>query len=636
MSGGRRLGAVMFTDMVGFTALTQKSETSAMHLLEEQRKLVRPLFPKWNGREIKSVGDAFLVEFSSALEAVRCGFDIQQTLHELNSNRPLDQKILLRIGIHLGDIIHSDEDVYGDAVNVASRIEPLAEPGGICLTQQVYDHVRNKTELSINRVGSVRVKNVELPIEVYKVVAPWSLESLKEESPPKERLAVLPFVNMSPDPADEFFADGLTEELITKLSQIGGLRVIARTSIMNYKKKEKKAIEIGRELSVGSIIEGSVRKAGNRIRVTVQLIDPRNEEHLWASNYDRELNDVFAIQSDVASKVSDSLLAGVFSGFKRADTKNIEAYTLYLRAMQSYHGGTEQRTRESINLFKRAISIEPTFVRAYAGLALAWIRLEIVSRSDLENIKKEAEPAARKALELGPDFAESHAAMSMVAAAEDRFGESVIEASKAVEINPNLAEAYSSLGLAQSATDTLENTMASFRKAYELDPLSFANGENLAAIAMAPGEKELALEVVMRMKELNPENPATYIALARYYIRDKNFVKAQEAIDQAKKLDPDGTGISLGQGILYAASGRRKEAEEMLHDIMERENEDTRLFAQFMINAILGNLDESFEALMKQAEMHTWDFTIRFHPWFEPLRKDPRYQEFCKKVGIPS
>lgn len=635
MSGERRLGAVMFTDMVGFTALTQKSETAAMHLLEEQRKLVRPLFPKWNGREIKSVGDAFLVEFSSALEAVRCGFDIQQTLHELNSNRPLDQKILLRIGIHLGDIIHSDEDVYGDAVNVASRIEPLAEPGGICLTQQVYDHIRNKTELSINRVGSIKVKNVELPIEVYKVVAPWSFESLKEESPPKERLAVLPFVNMSPDPADEFFADGLTEELITKLSQIGGLRVIARTSIMNYKRKEKKAIEIGRELSVGSIIEGSVRKAGNRIRVTVQLIDPRNEEHLWASNYDRELNDVFAIQSDVASKVSDSLLAGFFSGFKRADTKNIEAYTLYLRAMQSYHAGTETSLNDSINLFKRAISIEPSFVRAYAGLAHALVSV-VEMRDDAEIISKEAKPAALKALELGPDFAESHAAMSMIAAIEDRFGESLIEASKAVEINPNLAEAYSSLGLAQSAVDTIENSLASYRKAYELDPLSFTNGENLASVAMIAGEKELALEIFMRMKELNPENPGAYIGLARYYIRDQDFVKAQEAIDQAKKLDPDGTGSRVGQGILYAASGRRKEAEEILHDIMERESEDTKLFAQFMINSILGNLDESFEALMKQAERHTWFFMVRFHSWFEPLRKDPRYQEFCKKVGIPS
>jgi adenylate cyclase len=635
MSGERRLGAVMFTDMVGFTALTQKSETTAIHLLEEQRKLVRPLFPKWNGREIKSVGDAFLVEFSSALEAVRCGFDIQQTLHELNSNRPLDQKILLRIGIHLGDIIHSENDVYGDAVNVASRIEPLAEPGGICLTQQVYDHIRNKTELSINRVGSLKVKNVDLPVEVYKVVSPWSFESLKEESPPKERLAVLPFVNMSPDPADEFFADGLTEELITKLSQIGGLRVIARTSIMNYKRKEKKAIEIGRELNVGSIIEGSVRKAGNRIRVTVQLIDPRNEEHLWASNYDRELNDVFAIQSDVASKVSDSLSAGFFSGFKRADTKNIEAYTLYLRAMQLYHTGTETSLNDSISLFKRAISIEPNFVRAYAGLAHALVSV-VEMNDDAEIISKEAKPAALKALELGPDFAESHAAMSMIAAAEDRFGESIIEASKAIEINPNLAEAYSSLGLAQIAVDTIENSLVSYRKAYELDPLSFTNGENFATIAMTAGEKELALEVLMRMKELNPENPATYIGLARYYIRDKNFVKAQEAIDQAKKLDPDGSGSRLGQGMLYAVSGRRKEAEDILHDIMERENEDTKLFAQFMINSILGNLDESFEALMKQAERHTWFFMIRFHPWFEPLRKDPRYQEFCKKVGIPN
>ena len=314
MAGGeRRLEAIMFTDVVGYTHLSQANESLALELLEEHQRLLRPTFIAHGGTEVKTMGDAFLVEFRSALDAVVCAVEMQERMADRNSATAPSRKLEMRIGIHVGDVVHGAEDIYGDAVNVASRIEPLAEPGGVCISQQVFDQIRNKTEFKIDKVGEVRLKNVDLPLGVYKISTGASRGSGDEPAGPRDRLAVLPFVNISPDPNDEYFADGLTEELISKLSEIKGLKVIARTSVMSYKRKEKKVSEIAAELGVGSIIEGSVRKAGDRIRISVQLIDPHTEEHLWSSNYDNKLDDIFAIQSDVASRVAASLSAGFFS-----------------------------------------------------------------------------------------------------------------------------------------------------------------------------------------------------------------------------------------------------------------------------------------------------------------------------------
>ncbi len=284
--GQRRLSAIAFTDMVGYTSLAQRDESLALQLLDKHNALVRSVAKQHQGREVKTIGDAFLFEFDSALDAVLCSVRIQSSLRERNRAAPPDEKILVRIGIHVGDVIHLGGDILGDAVNIASRIVNFAENGGICISEQVYAQVRNKVQVPLVKMPGQKLKNVDQQLDLYQVVLPWE-QSGPPKSSPRSRIAILPFRNISPDPGDDYFADGLTEELISTLSEVKGLRVIARTSVNRYKDTNKSVSQIGSELQVAFILDGSVRKAGNRIRVTAQLIDTESQEQAWLRGKDQ-------------------------------------------------------------------------------------------------------------------------------------------------------------------------------------------------------------------------------------------------------------------------------------------------------------------------------------------------------------
>ncbi len=285
--GERRLAAVMFTDIVGYTALGQKDESLALELLQEHRELLRPIFAKHRGREVKTIGDAFLVEFESALEATLCAIDVQSSVHSLGLER--GEKLQIRIGIHVGDVVHQGGDILGDTVNVASRIEPLASPGGICISEQVKSHIQNRIPYPLVRLESRQLKNVTEPMDVYDVVLPWGMKKVESGAArqlDRRRVAVLPLADMSPDPNEGYFADGLTEELITTLSKIREISVISRTSVMRYATDPKPVTEIAKELRTGTILEGSVRKAGDKVRITIQMIDALEDRNFWAETYD--------------------------------------------------------------------------------------------------------------------------------------------------------------------------------------------------------------------------------------------------------------------------------------------------------------------------------------------------------------
>jgi adenylate cyclase len=635
MAGGeRRLAAIMFTDIVGYTRLSQADEPLALELLEEHRGILRPAFLAHGGIEVKTIGDAFLVEFKSALNAALSAVEIQKKMQERSKAAAPSRELGLRIGIHVGDVVYEAGDIQGDAVNIASRLVKLAEPGSICVSQQVYDQIRNKTTLDIEKMGDVELKNVDLPVGVYRINLTEKVKPKDRRPGPRDRLAVLPFVNISPDPNDEYFADGLTEELIAKLSEIKGLKVIARTSVMSYKRKEKTVSEIGGELGVGTVIEGSVRKAGNRIRISVQLIDPRTEEHLWSSNYDSKLDDIFAIQSDVASKVAASLSAGFFSQETRKDTDDVEAYTLYLRAMQLSYDTSEASAKETLALLQRAISKDPKFARAYAGLADAWQLMAVMGYEDFMVAAKKGESAALKALELDPELAEAHAVMAAVHSMFDRFDAALAEAEAAVRINPNLSDAYTALGVLDSIMRTAGQALLMIRRGYELDPLSYGAGVMLANAATWAGDDELALEVLARMREFNPKEPKVYLCTADYYMERKRFEEAQKMVDAARDVSPNDPSVLVSQGLVFAMSGKRKQAEDVLKEVLSDGNEASRLRGELFLHTALGNLDEAFKALMRQAETHSWPYPIRIDPLYAEMRRDPRFLEFCRKVGI--
>ncbi len=629
--GQRRLAAIMFTDMVGYTALGQSNESLSLAMVEEQRNLIRPILKKHNGREVNAMGDAFLIEFSSALEALRCSYDIQRAIREFNISLPDKEKIRLRAGIHLGDVVDSMGDISGDAVNIASRIEPLADDGGVCLTRQVFDQVHNKFEGQLALVGLRKLKNIDSSVEVYKVVMPWE-RTLPQQELSKKRIAVLPFVNISPDPKDEFFSDGLTEEMISRLSVLKGLQVIARTSVMNYKHTGKSIAQIGAELSSGILLEGSVRKSGNRIRVTAQLIDSSTEGHIWAEKFDRDLSDIFAVQSEIAERVARSLEVKLLFSHSE-DTDDVTAYTMYLKAVQLIREDTVKSLREAVTLLEGAVSRDNRFVRAYASLAYAW--MDLAQFEEFTTDVEKAEVVAQRALDLGPDRAESHAAMASVHITLDRFEDGLVEARKAGELNPNLADAQHSLGVIHIAMGELDQAVDAFTKATDLDPLSFSARFNLANVLFLSGREDESLSVSEKLQELHPNNTMSYLVPSYLYTFRKEYDKAQAILDEGRRVDPDDRFILLNQGVLYALSGRRKEAEDILKLIENEKIESNRLIGRLHVNAALGNIDSALDTLMRMAETHSWPAWVTSDPLFRELRKDPRFREFCEKVRIP-
>jgi adenylate cyclase len=634
----RRLAAIMFTDMVGYTLAAENDESKAMRFLDEQRKIVRSQLTRYDGREVKTIGDAFLVEFASSLAAVQCAAAIQESIHGRNANRPPDEQIHLRVGLHLGEVLERKGDLYGDAVNVASRIEPLAPPDGVCVSRQVYENVNNKSDFGFERLGRRELKNVPAPLEVYRLVMNWegSKGQTKTGALPADRVAVLPFVNISPNPEDEYFADGLTEELITKLSQVSGLKVIARTSVMNYKKQQKNASEIGSELGVGTLVEGSVRKSGGRIRVSVQVIDSNTEEHKWATTYDRNLDDIFAVQTEIAAKVTESLPGSILHASKPLDlggTKNVEAYTAYMRARQIFQEGREESARSALELFKQSVQLDPGFARGWVGLAGCYANMGSHGFLSRKETKPKAEEALAKAFEISPDLPEAHAAKGLFGWFEDDFVTAEAEDKKAIELNPNLADAYASLALLKSSMGALGESIKLLEKVRELDPLS-PMVPFLGELYSYAGRDEEALEIWAKMERFDPVN--TCARLYVYEAERGRFDKAREYLERVERLAPGLVGIVGGRGLVAALAGDEKQAREMIKKLQDS-YEDVGVMPNYVayIYYVLGDVDAAFAWLGKAVKSHSLiPHVLRYSSLFEGLRKDPRYRQLLIANGL--
>ena len=637
----RRLAAIMFTDLVGFTALGQRNESLALSVLDEQRELLRPVFNRHGGREVKTIGDAFLVDFTSALNAVKCAYEIQKTSREFNDSLPEERRVLLRIGVHLGDIVESHGDISGDAVNIASRIESLADSGGVCLTRQVYDHIQNKFELPLTSLGLKSLKNVTSSIEVYKMVMPWeapgSVSSIDRDA---RRIVILPFANISPDIADEYFADGMTDELIAVLSKIGSLRVVARTSAMRFKGEKATANRIGQELKVGSLIEGSVRKSKNRVRITVQLVDTQSEEQLWTETYDRDLQDIFSVQSDIAQQVASALelRLGVRenSALLQQQTQNPEAYSLYLKGRNRWNLRSENEINRAIKYFEEAIGRDPGYALAYAGLADCYSILGYYGFRRSTAVLPRAKELAEKALSLNDSLAEAHASLGEILMQYyfdwKRAGS---ELDRAIELNPSYATAHFWRATHYMALGRIDESLAQVRKAVELDPLSMIILTNAARDLYLAGRYDESIDQYRRSLQVDHDFPIAHKGLAEVYTQKGMHEEALREIEKAIVLSERSIFILDDLGYVYACAGKLEEARKVLEDLDRLATDQyVSSYGRAVIHAALGEKEIAMAWLEKAYEERSFLVYIKVDPAFDVLRKEEKFARLLDKMGL--
>jgi adenylate cyclase len=635
--GERRLAAIMFTDISGYTRLTQENESETVRLLEDHRRLLRPILSSHGGREVKTMGDAFLVEFGSALEAVLCAVAVQSAINDRKLAR--GETLAIRIGIHVGDVIEREGDVLGDAVNIASRIEPLAEPGGVCVSEEIYVQVKNKLPYCLVKIGARELKNVLEPVVIYKVALPWEQHQGADASAApldQSRIAVIPFANMSPDPNDEYFADGMTEELIDRLAQVKGIEVIARTSVMNYKGEKKNASQIGRELRAGALIEGSVRKAGNRIRVTAQLVNANTEGHLWSSHYDGNLDDIFSVQSEIAERVAEELkvrlLRSERTALEKKATEDTEAYTCFLRGMQLVHQLGEEPLRNALSLFEHALARDPRFARAQAGIAVCYLWLANWGYLTFREGIDKGRAAALEALELDPGLAEAHYSMALAMFLADEDEGCVRELRKAIELNPNLSDAYVLMADSSASLGDTQEMVRAAEKAYQLDPLSPNAIMWLGLAYFFTGRGDEAAEHWNKTIILEPYRAHRF--MFDYYVSRGEYGEAEKTVKELEKLGPTLAPTYLNRGYLAALTGDVKTAQEMIAKLDKGAGWGGASQAGFIYYA-LGDMDKFFEYMFRAAENHTMGAqTLRYSPLFDKARKDPRMVEVFRKAGL--
>src|SRR5579875_817776 len=654
----RKLAAIMFTDIVGYAAQTQADESRSLEILSRHNRLLRPFFSRFHGREVKTIGDSFLVEFDSALNAVKCAIEIQRFLHDYNVSSKDDWKITLRIGIHLGDVVRFGDDILGDAVNIASRVQPLADPEGVCISEQVYYQVFNKLDYSIERLENPELKNVRFQVNIYKVVMPWETKSnggqreslllTQQQQLDPRRIAVLPFANLSPDAQDEFFADGLTEELIDRLCQVKGLEVIARTSAMNYKKEKKSALQIGRELRAGALVEGSIRWAGNRIRVTAQLINSNTEAHLWSSRYDRELQDIFAVQTDIAEQVASALEVRLLPSetkiIKQKPTENIEAYTLYLRGRFLWNRRSIADVHEALKLFQQAAEKDPKYARAFTGMADCYSIL--VDRGALalaEGIRKSKE-ASMRALELDDSLPEAHASLGLALENESEYDRAEQEFKRAIELNPGYASAYNWYSILLASEGKWADAQRMISMAEEADPLSAAILTNSGYDAWFNGNDAKAIEKWTRALEVDPNFAFARFCIASYYIkknlRQEALAELNEVVVRSSSSSSSSSPKSGGESnyekgmlaFLYGILGEKDQARVRLESLLAQPNVQPGYLA--LAYAGVGDIDKFFEYLNRGRPVNP--AMLRSYPLFESIRRDPRYHEFMAKLKLKS
>jgi adenylate cyclase len=616
----RILVALWFADIAGYSAHAAKDESGALRLVEILQRLSGEIVPQYRGRVVKFVGDAVLAEFPSAELAVRAATALSTGYRQ--GAAATDHAQNLRVGVHLADVaVAADGDLYGDGVNVATRIQETAEPGQVVISQDVWRQLRGRQEFRFEHLGDRSLKGIG-PIGLYAVnvendVTRVPMSKITRDSLPPESkrhairsLAVLPFVDLSAEHDQEYFGDGVAEEILNALTKIGGLHIPARTSCFAFRGLSLDARDIGKRLGVDALLEGSVRKAGGQLRISVQLIDARNGYHLWSERFDRETADVFAIQDEIASSVVSAL--GLSLGQRegrhliKQSTTKVEAYEFYLRGRKLFQKWTRQNIDLGREMFERAIELDPRFAAAWAGLATAHVYLFSWGGHDPDLQKARNE--STRALELDPELADAHVAAGQSLSMEQRYGDADAEFERAIELDPMLFDAYYYYARSCFKAGDLKKALKLFEKAQRVRPEDYQSAALIAAVLRQLGKSDeahradrLAIESINKHLELYPEEARAFNLGAIILARLGEVERAKQWNERAMSLAPDDDAILYNASCVFAVLGEEDRA--------------------------LAGLQRAIEAGLAGGDWVSHD------PDWERLRDHPRFQALVQRLA---
>jgi adenylate cyclase len=621
----RRLAAILAADVVGYSRLMEANEERTLGALRQHRReFFDPTVARHSGRIFKVMGDGFLVEFGSVLNAARCAVEIQRGMLERNAGVPEDRHIKFRIGINLGDIIVDGDDFHGDGVNMATRLEGLAMPGGIACSAAVRNQVGNKLEIEFLDQGEKTVKNIAQPVHVYffnladtsSIGAPGTAASgAARPRSDKPSVAILPFANMSSDPEQEFFSDGITEDIITDLSKVSGLFVLSRNTVFTYKGKAVNMERIAKDLGVAYVVEGSVRKAGQKVRINVQLIEGATGGHIWADRYDRDLSDIFAVQDEITRTIVDQLKVTLLpeekKAIEQAPTENVEAYTIYLRGRQFSHMETKSSLTLGRRMFARAVELDPRFARAYADMATCDLRL--YSWHGVAISADEILATADKALAIEPDLAEAHAARGYALMIADHRIEAASAFEQALALNPNSFDAHYSYGKFWVTEGDFERAAQHYLRALEIQPDNYQLPKLLQQAFLSLGRSDeaakyarLGVKLAEEALRLHPETskPLHMGAAALAFLGERD--RAKEWLARALAIDPDDNNARYNAACTYSLLGEIDRAIDLLEISM----------------------------LQMGSGMKLRILRIKTDSDLDPIRKHPRFQRLLQLAGL--
>ena len=561
----RRLSAILAADIAGYSALMGVDEGRTVRDLKGHQAVVLPMVGEFAGRIIDTAGDGILAEFPSVVNAVKCAVAIQSKMAERNAAIEPDRRMQFRVGINIGDVVYDEVRIYGDGINLAARLEGIAEPGGICISSKVYDEISGRIELGYEDIGEQQLKNIARPVRAYHVrldsIAPIVTPTQAPALPQKPSIAVLPFQNMSGDPEQEYFADGMTEDLITDLSKVSGLFVIARNSSFTYKGKAVDVKRVGRELGVRYVLEGSVRKAGNRVRITAQLIDAASSGHLWADRFDRDLTDIFSMQDEVIEKIVGALAVTLTSGeekeLRRRGTENVEVYESWLRGRELVTRGTRESVAQSRSFYRHAIELDPNFAPPHSGLSLAALADYISNWApDPALALDEAEKWARRAIGLSDREPSSHLALGSVLLYRRDHEGALAEFHRMIAIEPNFAQGHSATGLALMYAGRPTEAIKAIATAMRLDPHYASIVLHFLAQTNFSLEKyETAAQLLVDRIARNPATDASRMLLASCYGHLGRVDQARATWAELLKVNPEFSVMQRARVLPYKNPG---------------------------------------------------------------------------------